>query len=208
MDDNNKTMPTKCKLCDKPMSTTVVCDFCHSLNAPGVSDYYTLLGLERRFDIDLAQLQQKFLALTRHAHPDHHAKDTPDVQALALRISAGLNDAYRTLKEPSARASYLLELLGGKSSAQDKSVPDGFLGTIVMMQEELADAKASADEGELSRLRSVLQTQYEGLMKRIGGLFADYQEALSCEAVRTDLLREIRQQINAVSYVRKLLSQL
>lgn len=201
--------PAKCSLCSKPMSTPVVCDFCHTLNPDAAgTDHFTLLGLPRRYDLDEAELHRKFIALSRHAHPDFAAGESDEVQELHLRISAGVNDAYRTLKDPAARASYLLGLLGGKTSADDKSVPQGFLGTMLMMQEEIADAKASNLLGELGRMRTVLQTQHDGLVRRISGLFNEYQESLACEAVRKDLLGEIRQQLNAVSYVRKLLSQL
>jgi len=201
--------PSKCKHCDKPISSVLVCDYCHALNpsAATMSDYFTLLGLQRRFDIDERELQRKFVALSRHAHPDFHGGQSPEVQQLALQISAALNDAYRTLREPASRAAYLLELLGGKSSAQDKSVPEGFLSTTMMLQEELADAKAGGDQAELARIRSVLTTQRDGLIRRIAKLFEDCQEAMACQAMTADILDEIRKQLNAVSYVRKLLSQ-
>ena len=79
---------------------------------------------------------------------------------------------------------------------------------MMMMQEELADAKAAGTDAQLARLGEVLQTQHDGLIKRISGLFADMEPAVACEAVRKGLLGEIRKQLNAVSYVRKLLSQL
>jgi len=203
-----QTLPAKCKNCNRPMSTPLVCDFCHALNPAGaVADYFTLLGLPRQFDIDEDPLHRKYLALNRHAHPDYHVADAEEVRNLSLRVSATVNDAYRTLKDPASRAAYLLELLGGKSSAKDKSVPEGFLETMMMMQEEIADAQAGGDDQELDRLNGVLQTQHDGLMRRIAGLFRDHEESVRCEAVRGDRLNEIRKQLNAVSYVRKLLSQ-
>jgi len=189
------------------MSTPLVCDYCKAVNPiPSVRDYFALLGVPRRFDIDGEELHRKFVALNRHAHPDYHAEESPEVQQLSLTVSAAVNDAYRTLKDPATRAAYLLELLGGKSSAEDKSVPEGFLPTMMMMQEEIADAKAAGDSAELKRLRKVLQTQHDGLLRRIAALFAELQQAVACEAVRADLLGEIRKQLNAVSYVKKLLS--
>jgi molecular chaperone HscB len=203
-----QSAPSKCGKCNRPMSAPLVCDFCHALNpVAAVTDYFTLLGLPRQYELDENELHRKFVALNRHAHPDFHGGETEDVQQLSLKLSAAINDAYRTLKDPSSRASYLLELFGGKSSAEDKTVPEGFLGTMMMMQEEMADAKASGDAKELQRLAGVLRTQHEGLLRRIAGLFAEYQESLACEAVRKDLLEEIRTQLNAVSYVRKLRSQ-
>ncbi|MHC4294654.1 MAG: Fe-S protein assembly co-chaperone HscB [Planctomycetota bacterium] len=209
-ENTDQVLPAKCKECEKPMSTPLVCDYCHSLfpQAAAVSDYFTTLGVEQRFDLDENVLREKFLALNRHTHPDYHAEESQEVQLLSLRVSATINDAYRTLKDPASRGEYLLELLGGKSSAEEKSVPEGFLETMMMMQEELADAKEVSNENQLANLRQVLQTQYEGLIHRIAGLFRDFETAAACQAVRTDLLGEIREQLNAVSYVRKLISQL
>ena len=205
---HDQATPVKCAHCEKTMSTPVVCDYCHTIGPDAaVADHFTLLGLSRRFDLDPAEVHRKFLALSRHTHPDFHADDTPEVQQLHLQVSAALNQAYRTLSDPAARAAYLLTLFGGKSSADDKSVPDGFLGTMMMMQEELADAMAAADRGEIARIAEVLQTQHDGLIRRISTLFEQYQESVSCKAVVDDLLGELRQQLNAISYVKKLLSQ-
>ena len=207
-DRDRQTIPAKCQRCEKPLSDVTVCDYCHSLNpaAAGV-DYFTLLGLPRQFELDEDLLTGRFHTLSRAVHPDTHGAESADAQLLALQISAAVNDAYRTLKSPPLRAAYLLELLGGKSSAQDKSVPEGFLSTTMMLQEELADAKAGGDQAELARIRSVLTTQRDGLIRRIAKLFEDCQEAMACQAMTADILNEIRRQLNAVSYVRKLLSQ-
>jgi len=204
----DQVLPSKCRHCDRPMSHLLVCDYCHALNPVATTtDYFTLLEMPRSFDLDGEALRRKFLALNRHAHPDYHGEESPEVQALSLRVSAAVNDAYRTLADPASRGAYLLELLGGHSAVEDKSVPEGFLETTMMMQEEIADVKAAGNGEQLDRLRGVLQTQHDGLIRRIAGLFEEYQQAVSCEAVRKDLLGEIRRQLNAVSYVRKLLSQ-
>jgi len=206
--DSQRAVLAKCRRCDRPMSTPLVCDYCKALNpVSSVTDYFTLLGLPRRFDLDEEEVYRKFLALNRHAHPDYHTDDSPEVRELSLSVSATVNEAYRTLKDPAERAAYLLGLLGGKSSAEDKSVPEGFLSTMMMMQEEIAEARQAGDEEELKRLGEVLQTQHDGLLRRIAALFAEHEQAVACEAVRTQQLDEIRKQINAVSYVRKLLSQ-
>ena len=109
-----KSFPSKCAHCEKPMSKPPVCDFCNSLNPiPALMDHFTLLGLPRQFDISEEELHRKFIALNRHAHPDFHGGESPEVQELSLRVSAAVNDAYRTLKDAATRAGYLLELLGG-----------------------------------------------------------------------------------------------
>ena len=208
MDKNvDKVLPAKCEQCNQPITTPVVCDFCRALQSSAtMADHFTLLGLGRRSDIDPAELHRKYVALSRHAHPDYHANDSPEVQQLHLSVSAAINDAYRTLKDPASRAAYLLELLGGASSAEDKSVPEGFLQTMMMIQEEIADARSAGDAEVLEQLREVLTTQEHGLLNRLAGLFEDLDQGASCQAVRSDLLGEIRRRVNAVSYVRKHLS--
>lgn len=197
-------MPAKCVHCNRPMSTVVLCDYCERINPlPGGHDHFELLGLARRFEIDPAELHQKYIALSRHAHPDFHAQETQEVQALSQSVSSAVNEAYRTLSDPYRRAGYLLELLGGPSSAEDKSVPEGFLGTMMMMQEELSEAA----EGERANVAAVMRTQHDGMLNRIASLFADLESAAGCEATRQDLLHELRKQLNALAYVRKLLSQ-
>lgn len=206
---NEHGVPLKCRHCERTMTQPVVCDYCHTLSATAtMADHFTLLGLPQQFDLDEKELHRRFIALSRHTHPDFAQSESPEVQSLHLTVSANLNDAYRTLKDPAARAAYLLELLGGASSAQDKSVPEGFLGTMLLLQEELADAKAAGDKAETARLKKVLVTQHDGLMKRITTLFSEYDDAVVCEAVRKGQLAEIRKQINAVAYVKKMLSQL
>jgi len=208
-DTSRTAAPAKCSFCHAEIQNTVVCDYCKSIN-PGaaVMDYFTLLGVPETFLIDPEELRRKYLALSRHAHPDFCAQDGEEVQNLHLQISSTLNEAYQTLRDPASRAAYLLERLGGKSMAQDKSVPDGFLGTMMMMQEELEEARQAGNTAECKHLGGVLQTQHDGLLRRIAELFEQYQQAVACRAVTQDLLTEIRKQVNAVSYVKKLLSQI
>lgn len=206
--ETEHALPAKCVHCSRPLGTPFFCDYCETLNpVSGVADYFQLFGLPRRYEIDEKALHGSYIALSRHAHPDYHVDDAAEVRSLSMSVSAAVNEAYRTLADPVRRASYLLELLGGAPSAADKSVPDGFLETMMMMQEELQDARTAGDARELARLGKVLRTQQEGLMKRVAGLYAELDEAVSCEATRQDLLHQIRKQLNAVAYVRKLLSQ-
>ncbi len=209
-DSPQQAHPARCSKCEKIMTTPLACDFCHALfpQAAAANDYFQMLGVPRQFDLDEKLLHEKFLALNRHAHPDFHAEETPEVQQLSLQVSATVNDAYRTLNDPASRADYLLTLLGGKTSADDKSVPDGFLETMMMMQEEISDATTADDREQVEALGEALHNQHDGLLKRIAALFTDIEPASACEPIRENLLAEMRRNLNAVSYVRKLLTQL
>jgi len=84
-------------------------------------DHFTLFGLERRFAIDEAALEKSYLDLSRLLHPDRQLAQRSDEslakrQQRALALSAAMNQAYGTLKDPTKRAEYLLKLLGGASA--------------------------------------------------------------------------------------------
>jgi curved DNA-binding protein CbpA len=71
-------------------------------------DYFEVFGLDRKLCLDLDDLQRRFYSLSRELHPDRYTRATPAERTRALEASAVLNDAYRTLRDPVARAGYLL----------------------------------------------------------------------------------------------------
>jgi len=203
--DSPPAAPSKCVACDRQMASAAVCDYCHTLNpitAP--TDYFHLLGLPRRFDLDTDQLRGKYLALNRHSHPDFHTRDDPEVQRLSLSVSSAINDAYRTLRDPIMRAEYLVELLGGGSSADEKSVPDGFLGEMMALQEKLAEAAADGDEPARLAMKTALEERLAEKVGQLTLLFAEFDEQVGCEGMRLDQLSRLRRHLNAISYIRRL----
>ena len=206
-DGEASAVPAKCVACDRELQDAVVCDSCHSLNpVNGTTDYFALLGVPRRFHLDPERLRGRYLALNRHAHPDFHAQDDPAVRELALSVSSAVNDAYRTLRDPISRAEYLLTLLGGAPSAEDKSIPHGFLAEMVELQEQLHDAKAQNDRQTMQRMAAALTGRLDQGLARLEELFAGFEDRVGCEAIRRSELDRIRKQLNAISYIRRLLN--
>ncbi len=206
-DSNNPpaAMPTKCVACDHEMHAAVVCDYCHSLNPiSSPADYFALLGVPRRYDLSADELRQKYLALNRHAHPDFHANDSPEVRDLSMTIASALNDAYRTLNDPISRAEYLLEVLGGAGSADDRSTPDGFMDVVDGLQEELFDAQQ--DAAAKQHLGEAFGERLSAMVAELADVFSSFDTQVGCEAIRQSELARIRRQLNAISYIRRLLS--
>jgi len=75
-------------------------------------DFFSFLGLPRKLRIDMADLEQRYRALSRQFHPDYFHNASAAERRLSLERSSYLNDAYRTLKSPIARVEYLLKLEG------------------------------------------------------------------------------------------------
>ncbi len=98
-------------------------------------DYFELLGLPHGFAVEMPALDAAYFAAQREWHPDRFARSDETIQTKALSMAAMLNNAYSTLKDPLARARYLLR-------EQEEIKPDAALLMNVMEQREaLEEAK-------------------------------------------------------------------
>ena len=102
---------------------------------------FALFGLPERFAIDLAQLDARWKQLQGAAHPDRFATETAAAQRVAMQWAIRINEAYRRLRDPLARAAYLCTLHGVDLQAENNTaMPAGFL----MQQMEWRDALSEA----------------------------------------------------------------
>src|SRR5512137_454605 len=91
-------------------------------------NYFELFGLPARFDVDAAALDRAYRALQTEVHPDRFAAGTDAERRVAMQSAARVNEAYRALKDPVARASPLLALHGVAAADEtDTALDIGFL---------------------------------------------------------------------------------
>jgi molecular chaperone HscB len=88
----------------------------------GETNYFQLLDLPQSFDVDLAQVEKNFKTLQKQVHPDKYGTKTPKEQALSSLASSKINIAYRLIRNPTARAQYLLQLHGFDALSESVSV--------------------------------------------------------------------------------------
>jgi molecular chaperone HscB len=114
------------------------------LPLPRQGDYFSFLGLPRKLNLDAADLEQRFRALSRQFHRDCFYNATPAERRASLERSSYLNDAYRTLRQPMTRIEYLLKLegLGASGPAEaSKQVPPALLEEVFALNEELDEIR-------------------------------------------------------------------
>jgi molecular chaperone HscB len=116
-------------------------------------DYFAFLGVPRKLNLDLADLEQRFRNLSRQFHPDYFYNASPAERLASLERSSYLNDAYRTLKQPISRIAYLLELEGVWTTADkgdgnaSKQVPPALLEEVFALNEELDEVRSLRESG-------------------------------------------------------------
>jgi molecular chaperone HscB len=106
---------------------------------------FALFGLPERFELDTGALDAKWKAMQAAAHPDRFATETAAAQRVAMQWAVRINEAFRRLKNPLARAAYLCQLHGVDVGAESNTaMPAGFLMQQMAWREALAEADSLA----------------------------------------------------------------
>lgn len=203
-DQKTPSLPVSCNDCAKPMDSPICCTSCGALNIStiGVFNYFELFGVARSFDLNEQALHHKYLSLNRFIHPDRVAGQSEEVRQRSLTLSAELNRAYDTLRDPVARAEYLLSLAGGPSAAEDKTVPGDLLGEIMVLREEIEEAKEAGKTKTLQSIGEQIVSNQQGSLEIITTLVR------SMDIGEAKDLKQLRQQLNTTKYWNNLLEQL
>jgi len=91
------------------------------------SDSFQIFDLPRVFDLDEARLTERFHQLMHAVHPDRHAGATEVERRQAMQWSSRINEAYRQLLKPLARAQLLCEIFAGPLDVLRTAMPPAFL---------------------------------------------------------------------------------
>jgi len=119
-------------------------------------NYFELLDIEQKYDIDLRVLKKQYLSKQVLYHPDRASSDS--LRTKNLDISMQLNDAYRILKDDYMRAEYLLEILGQKfddRALRDALMPSELEG--IMAAHEELDAVEKLSDLQLLKSNKMLE---------------------------------------------------
>lgn len=154
-----------------------------------MQNYFSLFQLPSQFNIDLTQLNTSYRVIQTQSHPDRFVTATSAEKLSAMQLATTANEAYQTLKNPAARATYLLQLQNIDAVAETNTVmPASFLMQQMEWRETLEDAKQAKDLNKLKALLSEMRT-----------------EAAALQADLTDLLDKNHDLITATGSTRKLI---
>jgi molecular chaperone HscB len=123
-----------------------------------MQDYFSLFGLPERYALDTAQLEQAYRKVQAQVHPDRYAHRPEAERRVAMQWATLVNEAYRALRNPVARARYLLSRRGTEIDAErNTAMSPAFL----MQQMEWREAveEASGDGAALAALLAEMECE-------------------------------------------------
>jgi molecular chaperone HscB len=196
------------------------CPQCSRILALGRhGDYFTFFGLPRRLTLDPEQLEQRFRELSRKFHPDYYYNASPAERLASLERSSYLNDAYRALRNPTARAEHLLAIEGLPPPRTDEGaakVPPALLEEVFALNEELDEIREQREAGaDPDALRARLEAarapierkrdEHERDLEELGARWDTVAGAGDAEAKRA-VLQGIRERLLERNYINNLLA--
>ncbi len=109
-------------------------------------NYFELFGLPVTFDIDQQKLAESYRKLQKVVHPDKFTSASEQERRIAMQQASFINEAQETLKDPVARASYLLTLHGVDLNLEQETTSDSlFLMEQLELREQLSNVKNADD---------------------------------------------------------------
>ena len=110
------------------------------------SNFFELFDLPVSYDVDLLQLQKRYMELQKQVHPDKFANGSDQEKRQSMQQTSWINEAQTTLKDPVLRASYLLKLKGMDFSLENETTMDAvFLMSQLEMREKMEHVKQQDD---------------------------------------------------------------
>lgn len=126
-----------------------------------IKNYFENFSFNVDFNIDLEELENKYLEFQKQFHPDNSSSD--------VEKSISINEAYKVLKNPLQRASHILQL-NGIDLENDSKAPKPDIETleeILELQEKVAEItleeKDSLKKYLISEIKSLLEKTAEEL---------------------------------------------
>lgn len=175
-------------------------------------NFFSFLGLPRKLNLDVADLEQRYRALSRQFHPDYFYNAPPAERRASLENTSYLNDAYRTLKNPVSRIEYLLKLEGVAAKGPQEAsreVPAALLEEVFTLNEELdaiRDARANGASPEelrtrLELARKPIENKRDEHEQQLKTLSAEWDETADRQ-----VLEALKRQILERNYIHNLLA--
>lgn len=155
-------------------------------------NYFDLFGMPATFDLDVADLAVRYRELQRRFHPDRFASASAPERRLSVQLTAQVNAAFQTLKDPVARARYLLGMQGVETGEDtDTAMDTNFLMEQMELRESLAEAREAADRHvRLETLRRRVDKEFEERSDLLHTYLAENAERARQQA--RNLVREMQ----------------
>lgn len=140
-------------------------------------NYFELFQLPPHFEVNMAELESRYLALLVKVHPDKAVNLSDAERRLSLQWATLTNEAYQTLKNPLQRAVYILKINNiDTNNESNTAMPTEFLLEQMEWREELQQAVILKNDVAIEAMADRIRSERGTLFESLGGLLEGAQE--------------------------------
>lgn len=153
-----------------------------------------------QYAINLNTLDQNYRRLQSEVHPDRFAAAPAAERMRSMQLATQANEAYRTLKDPTARARYLLQIQGIETHEESNTaMPAEFLMLQMECRESIEEAGAERDLASLEKLLTKTRQEARELQQHL-------QETLDAAniAANNPQLHKAAETVRKLSFIDKM----
>ncbi|HEY8570118.1 Fe-S protein assembly co-chaperone HscB [Microbulbifer sp.] len=163
-------------------------------------NHFEIFGLPVAYEVDRQLLTKRYRELQQEFHPDRFAAKSDREQMLSMQYAAQINEANNTLKDPVARAQYLLQLFGVEIKPEQTTADGEFLMQQMILRERLEEVRDAANpEVELDELGSDAADLFRSQELAFStGLKNRELEQAKSALLKMQFLAKLRRQIDAL----------
>ncbi len=163
-------------------------------------NYFELFGLPVAFEIDKQKMAESYRELQKVVHPDKFASGSEQERRIAMQQASFINEAQETLKDPVARASYLLTLHGVDLNLEQETTSDSlFLMEQLELREQLSNVKNADDPwAALDAVMAEVNRCSKQILAKVSSGFKN---------PAPDQLEDVRENLRKMQFLQKLQRQ-
>lgn len=131
-------------------------------------NFFQLFGLPERYQIDRAELSQRYRTLQTEVHPDKFSQRPETERRLSMQWATQINEAYQTLANPVRRGRYLLMQHGVDTQEEtNTAMPAEFLIRQMEWREAIEEALHARDTAALTELETRMRHEMHELENQL-----------------------------------------
>ena len=142
-------------------------------------NYFELFEIPVQLNVDKADIQKKFYALSRKYHPDFFSQATEIEQQEVLERSSLLNKAWKTFQRPEDTIKYVLQLKQLLEEEEKYELPPSFLMNIMDINEHVMEAKSVNSSEVIQALRTTIDQLQKEMYEPVKEVIENYQEGIT-----------------------------
>jgi molecular chaperone HscB len=183
------------------------------LPTPEDENYFSILGLPQKINLDEVLLKERFFDLNRAFHPDRAVRIADEhTREIALQKSVLINNGFNTLRDRTRRIQYLIRQELGEREEKTGHIPIQLFDLVEQVNELMvrmraakvtgASAAKGIPDGNASRLVEV-GAQLEEQLKELTAHREAFEQSLRAKESEWDALCDLTRNFEHMDEVQK-----